>query len=307
MISALRGTLLSHPPRVSESDAAPFAAAAAAPFAAAAAAPFAAAAPTAREVAPTAPAVTPAAPASPGSAATVPLLSDNESDERVSPTHKCAAPRRAEPRGVIDLTVDSPTELEDGLPLDLCSVIDLVSSDDEDPSGPGLPRPKAQQLHAAAASPHLVQPFASTSAAAAIDRKGHAAAGGSRPAFAAVSTAAKSAPSKLTRSDSRASYKAAAPRFLVCAPSNVACDHLVSLLLGLASEEQRADELESQLVPTDGSRLLTLPPQWRAPEVSRGGLLGPDGLPWRPNVVRVGAGSLTAGRQELVQVHSTAA
>ena len=274
MISALRGTLLAPQHPREGNDAAAPAKAAASPVA------------MARLAACVSPHLTPP---------TELLLSDGGSDEEMSPTP--ARTDRPLRHAVIDLTMDSPTELEDGLPVDLCSVIDLVSSDeDDDPSGPGLPRPTA--LHPQAASP---APRAFLRAAAASDLTGDAdPLAVELPPARAESGSVKPSGQGPSR---RLSHGAASPRFLVCAPSNVACDHLVSLLLGLPSEEQRADELEAQLLPLDseGGRRLTLPQRWRGPEVSPGGLLGPDGLPWRPSVVRVGAGSLTAGRQELVQ------
>ena len=205
---------------------------------------------------------------------------------------------------VIDLTV-SPPALDDGLPANLSSVIDLVSSDDdEDPGGSGLSRPTAHVVSDDA--PPLPRVSAASYRGPSVHHKPSAAA----PPVDAVG-AAEVAPKVHRRGQ--------APRFLVCAPSNVACDHLVALLLGLPSDEQRADQLVAQLVPggptaaaaaggaSAGAAIPTalhksLPAQWQAPEASRGGLIGSDGKPWRPNVVRVGAGSLTAGRQEIVQV-----
>lgn len=105
-------------------------------------------------------------------------------------------------------------------------------------------------------------------------------------------------------------------RFLVCAPSNAAVDHLVSLMLGLPTDAQLAMHLASQVRVgftgfaddrrRGGSQLpraVQLPARWSAPPTgTSGGLLGVDGCRWTPSVVRIGAGSLAVGRHDLVQV-----
>lgn len=243
------------------------------------------------------------------------LSSDDDSDfdadleaaltiSRVAAAAPAGAAGTASPV-VIDLT-DSPPALEDGLPANMSSVIDLVSSDDEDdPGGAGLSRPAAHVVPAAA------PPLSRVNAASRSEPSVPLTASAAAQPVVAVSSAETAA---------KVHKRGQAPRFLVCAPSNVACDHLVALLLGLPSDEQRADQLVAQLVPGSAAAAAaggfsapaaiptalrkSLPAQWQAPEASRGGLIGSDGKPWRPNVVRVGAGSLAAGRQEIVQVRA---
>lgn len=208
---------------------------------------------------------------------------------------------------IIDLT-DSPTVFDDV--LHECEVIDLVSpdEDDDDPGGTGLARFVGAEA---------VKPATPTSTGPVRLNEIPASCGKQRASQTAILDAPAPQPA-LVPSVKRSSVRQdGRPRFLLCAPSNVACDHLVALLLSLPSDQERAAQLEAQLVPAvpiaalvsrtpmaTASRtpLMSLPERWQSPEVAPGGLLGSDGKFWRPNVVRVGAGSLTSGRQELVQV-----
>ena len=169
-------------------------------------------------------------------------------------------------------------------------VIDLVSSDEDDDACPAAP------VHVALRMP---QTAANTGAVTAV---------GVSFRESAPHSSRESAPHAPPAS------LVASPRFLVCAPSNAAVDHLVSLMLGLPTDAQLAMHLASQVrVDFTGSaddrsrgqrpRAVKLPARWSAPPTgTSGGLLGVDGCRWTPSVVRIGAGSLAVGRHDLVQV-----